>query len=91
MRTASSTDVKNRFGEFVDAAVAEPLLIRKSGRPVAVMLSVAEYERLSALEDNLLGEMARQALADEAVPHDEAVRLLRERLDALSGADHAQA
>jgi prevent-host-death family protein len=89
MRTASSTDVKNRFGEFVDAAVAEPLLIRKSGRPVAVMLSVAEYERLSALEDNLLGEMARQALSDETVSHDQAVRLLRERLDALSGADHA--
>lgn len=89
MRTASSTDVKNRFGEFVDAAVAEPLLIRKSGRPVAVMLSVAEYERLSAMEDNLLGEMARQALSDETVSHDEAVRLLKERLDALSCADHA--
>ena len=89
MRAASSTDVKNRFGEYIEAAVAEPLLIRKSGRPVAVILSVAEYERLSALEDNLLGEMARQALAEESVSHDEAVRLLKERLDALSGADNA--
>lgn len=86
MRAASSTDVKNRFGEFVEAAAAGPVLIRKSGRPVAVMLSVAEYERLSALEDNLLGEMARQALAEESVSHDEAVRLLKERLDALNGA-----
>ena len=89
MRAASSTDVKNRFGEYVEAAASGPVLIRKSGRPVAVMLSVAEYERLSALEDNLLGEMARQALTEEAVSHEEAVRLLKERLDALSGADHA--
>lgn len=81
MRTASSTEVKSRFGEYIDAAAAGPVLIRKSGRPVAVMLSVAEYERLSALEDRLLGELARQALAEESVPHEEAVRLLRERLE----------
>ena len=51
MKTANATDVKNRFGEYLDQARTEPVEVRKTGRPVAVLLAWSEYERLSALED----------------------------------------
>ncbi len=51
MRAATATDVKNRFGEFLDEARAEPVAVNRNGRNVAVLISWAEYERLTALED----------------------------------------
>lgn len=51
MKTANATDIKNRFGEYLDEARSEPLIVNRNGRNVAVLLSWREYERLSALED----------------------------------------
>jgi antitoxin Phd len=51
MKTANATDVKNRFGEYLDTAMAEPLAVNKNGRNVAVLISWAQYERLNAIED----------------------------------------
>lgn len=51
MKTANATDVKNRFGEYLDTAMAEPLVVNKNGRNVAVLISWAQYERLNAIED----------------------------------------
>ncbi|MGH7813666.1 MAG: type II toxin-antitoxin system Phd/YefM family antitoxin [Candidatus Binataceae bacterium] len=61
MKTANATDVKNRFGEFLDHARTEPVKVRKTGRPVAVLLSWDEYERLAALDDAWWAERAREA------------------------------
>ncbi|MGH1482967.1 MAG: type II toxin-antitoxin system Phd/YefM family antitoxin [Geminicoccales bacterium] len=46
MRTISAIDAKNRFGQLLDAAQREPVTVTKKGRPVAVMLSVEDYERI---------------------------------------------
>ncbi|MBF0290812.1 MAG: type II toxin-antitoxin system Phd/YefM family antitoxin [Nitrospinae bacterium] len=51
MKTATATEIKNRFGEYLQSAIREPVLIEKTGKPVAVLLSIDDYERLSALED----------------------------------------
>ncbi len=51
MKTANATDVKNRFGEYLDTAMAEPLAVNRNGRNVAVLISWAQYERLNAIED----------------------------------------
>ncbi len=51
MKTANATDVKNRFGEYLDKALAEPLAVNRNGRNVAVLISWAQYERLNAIED----------------------------------------
>ena len=45
MKTIQATDAKNRFGELLEDAGKEPVLIQKSGRDVAVILSKAEYDR----------------------------------------------
>jgi antitoxin Phd len=44
-------DAKNRLSAVVDAALAgEPQLITRRGKPVTVVLSVDDYERLQRLE-----------------------------------------
>lgn len=48
MKTMSAREAKNGFGLLIDTARAEPVRIEKHGRGVVVVLSVEEYERLSA-------------------------------------------
>ncbi len=60
MKNASATTVKNQFGQFLEAALSEPVAI-KTGRRVVVMLNWKEYERLSALEDACWAAQAAKA------------------------------
>ena len=41
--------LKYGFSRLIDLASAEPIVVAKHGRPVVVVLSVEEYERLRAL------------------------------------------
>ena len=50
MQTLSAKDAKYSFGRLIDLARAEPVAVAKHGRPVVVVLSVEEYERLKSLE-----------------------------------------
>jgi antitoxin Phd len=47
MKTIAATDAKNRFGELIDMAQAEPVRVQRHGRDVAVVLSPEEFRRLS--------------------------------------------
>jgi prevent-host-death family protein len=47
MKTLTATDAKNRFGELIDMAQAEPVRVQRQGRDVAVVLSPEEFRRLS--------------------------------------------
>ena len=46
MSSLTATDAKNRFGQLLEMAQAEPVEIQKDGRTVAVMVSAEEYRRL---------------------------------------------
>jgi prevent-host-death family protein len=48
MKSVSAKEAKDSFGCHMDAAPAAPVVIEKHGRPVVVVLSVEEYERLRA-------------------------------------------
>ncbi len=50
MRTLSAKDAKYGFGRLIDLARAAPVTVAKYGRPVVVVISVEEYERLTALD-----------------------------------------
>jgi len=82
MKTLSARDAKNSFGVLLDTAQREPVTIEKKGRPVAVLLSIAEYERLEALEDAYWSARAGAAEAEGYVGPDAGEQLLRELLDA---------
>lgn len=47
MKSMSARDAKNRFGFLIDTARQEPVSVEKHGRPVVVVLSVEDYERLA--------------------------------------------
>ena len=46
MKTVAATEAKNRFGAILDEAQHEPIVIRRQERDIAVVLSMADYERL---------------------------------------------
>ena len=77
MRQINAADFKDSFGEYLDLAKAEPIAVCKSGKPVAIMMSVEEYVALQHLEDafwKLRAEAAEQS--GEWVESAEAMRVL---------------
>jgi prevent-host-death family protein len=48
MTWITATDAKNKFGQVLDMAQAEPVHVQKYGRDIAVIISAAEYQRLQA-------------------------------------------
>ncbi len=46
MAKISATDAKNRFGQMLEIAQAEPVHVQKNGRDVAVVLSPEQYRQL---------------------------------------------
>jgi prevent-host-death family protein len=50
MKYFTAKDAKNQFGRLLDQSRAEPVLVVKHGRPVAVVLSYEECERVEELE-----------------------------------------
>lgn len=47
MKTLSARDAKNSFGNLIDTARQQPVLIEKHGRPVVVVIAVEEYDRIT--------------------------------------------
>ncbi len=85
MLTITATQIKNAFGRFLEAVQSQPILIERSGRVSAVMLSYAEFERLKAIEDRYWGEKAQQALKEGFLSEKETqqwLNTLQERLNA---------
>jgi len=60
----TATELKNRLGAYLDAALTEPVFVQKSGRSVAVLISQQRYEHLQALEDELWA--LRASLAEQS-------------------------
>jgi len=49
MRSMTASEAKQGFAHLIDAAAREPVVIQRQKRDVAVVLSMAEYERLTQL------------------------------------------
>ena len=81
MKNAKATEVKNRFGEFLDSVLIEPVVINKSGRDVAVMMSWREYERLAALEDAYWATQAAQAEKEGYIGPEASMEFIRTRMN----------
>jgi antitoxin Phd len=80
MKEIAATEAKNRFGHLLEMAMSEPIAIGKKDRHVAVILSVAEYQRLTEIEDRFWGEKAQKALESGFLPADETKTWLEEKL-----------
>lgn len=49
MKQISANEAKQSLGRVIDAVQREPVVIQRYNRDAAVMLSVQDYERLTAL------------------------------------------
>jgi prevent-host-death family protein len=60
MKSMSAREAKNEFGKLLDTARAEPVTIEKHGRPVVVVLSTEEYERLRCADASDSSKVKKQ-------------------------------
>ena len=52
-QVVTATELKNRLGAYLDAALVAPVFVQKSGRHAVVLISQRQYEQWQALEDEL--------------------------------------
>lgn len=67
MSAITATDAKNRFGQLLEMARAEPVHVQKNGRDVAVVLSPEEYARLTASAEAPRVRPAIEALLQRSI------------------------
>lgn len=86
LKTVSATEMKNRFGQYLARIAVEPVGIEKNGRPVAVLLSVEEYELLQRSDDSFWGQAALAAEAEGFLSVEDSLKYLQ---DGASAEDRA--
>lgn len=52
MKSMSARDAKNCFGQLLDSARAEPVVVKKHGRPVVAVIAIEKYEALLKLAES---------------------------------------
>jgi prevent-host-death family protein len=82
MKSMSAKDAKNGFGQLLDTAQREPVTIEKKGRPVAVVISLDEYEKLEAARDAYWAAQAKKAASGGRLSKKESEKLLSDLLNA---------
>ena len=70
---ATATELNKHPGKYINQAIKEPVIIERSGQPVAVMVS---YERYIQLEDAYWGELATAADKEKSLSHKKTVDFL---------------
>lgn len=68
MRAIPANEAKARFGQLLDTARREPVVIEKHGRPVAVVLSNEDFEELVSGQKD---DKWRERIGAEGTPEDE--------------------
>ena len=101
MKVMTARDAKNHFGEFLDSARREPVIVTKNDRPVGIMISIEDAadtllpEMLLDKEpgydgwlfEKVTGTVRRVDSGEtELLEHDEAMEKLRQRLAERFGA-----
>lgn len=84
MKSVAATEAKNRLGAILDEAQREPIVIRRQDRDIAVVLSMADYERLRAGNIQAFLDLRNEVAAQAA-----ASGLTEKRLARLLTADEA--
>lgn len=65
MREVTAKEAKNRFGHLLESAQRAPVRVTRNGRPVGVMMSMQQFERLRGVAWERLAD-TMDALGREA-------------------------
>lgn len=97
MKVMTAREAKNHFGELLDAAQREPVVITKNNRPVGIMISIQDAADTvlpemmmdkdpgyDAWVRDKVGNTLRRVDSGESatIEHEDAMRQLRDRLKA---------
>ena len=64
MEVFTSNEAKNRFGEVILKSQKGPVQVTRSGKPVAVIVSIDEYNATEELKLRYVREHIQEALTD---------------------------
>ena len=64
MKRVAATEAKNRLGAILDDAQREPIVIERQGREVAVVISMADFDRIRMGNVKALLESSREIAAE---------------------------
>lgn len=64
MEILNASDAKREFGEVLIKAQHNPIGINKNGKPIAVVISAAEYAQLEALKAEHMKGLIQDGIAD---------------------------
>jgi prevent-host-death family protein len=76
MKTITAAKAKNNFGEFLDMAQREPVIVTKNDRPVGIFMSFQDFE------DRIWAERADEAHRQGYIGVEESEALLQQMLKA---------
>lgn len=97
MKIMSARDAKNHFGEFLDSARREPVIVTRNDRPVGIMISIEDaadtlipdlfMDKETGYDEWLFGKVSRTMARVDAREtglheHADAMEQLKERLEA---------
>lgn len=77
----TATDAKNHFGEVLETSQREVVIIEKSGRESAAIISMEKFKELMALEDSYWALKAGQAKSKGFIGEQASEALLEDLLD----------
>ncbi len=66
MKTMSADEARNQFKDALVRVRYAPIQINRNGEPVAVMMSMADYEKLEALKVQMLKDRVIRAKTETA-------------------------
>jgi prevent-host-death family protein len=70
MKTFTAAKAKNNFGQLLDTAQREPVVITKNDRPVGILMSMQDFE------DKLWAERAEAAHREGYLGHEDSMALI---------------
>lgn len=79
--TVNATDAKQKFGHYLNEARINPVIIEKSGRETAALISIERYRELQAIEDAYLIALAEAGIRSGFVGPEKTAEFLREKMD----------
>ena len=61
MKAVTANEAKTQFGDMLMSVQRAPVQINKNGKPVAVMVSMDDYEQMEDLKIQMLKERVQRA------------------------------
>jgi prevent-host-death family protein len=79
--TISVSEAQNNFDNLLELAQKNPVKIERNGRPVAVVISYRQFERMEAMVDTYLAHQAEEASKEGFLDQKQSEDFLAEMLN----------